>query len=616
MGTSLSALVLVVLLQTPPAGKAPPAGETPAEEFLRIGRALYDSDCAPVGAEPARTIERMLKSGEIEPGMRIQAKAELVREWLELGKVNESIALLEEALADIKAIGGEQSKMSLRLHRDLGLAYLRLAEDQNCVASTTASCCILPLAGDALHTRREPAEKAREQFLWSLEHAPDDLRSRWLLNVVSLLLGDYPDGVPEAYRIPMRSLAQRDVEPLFRDVAARIGLRKINLAGGAAAEDFDGDGWIDVMTSDSDPLGPLLYYRNNGDGTFTDLSVEARTAEQLGGLNLITADYDNDGDMDALVMRGAWLLDHGCIRKSLLRNEGGKTFVDVTRAVGVAEPAYPTQAGVFADFDGNGWLDLFQGCESRRDEVQGKADYPSQLYLSDGAGKFREVAASAGVLNDRYAKGSTVGDYDDDGDIDLFVSNIGKKRLYRNDGSARFEDVARAAGVEELPKGRSFGTWFFDYDNDGRLDLWVAAYSTTVMDLASEALGQPTGAMMPCMWWNRGDGTFVDKAEELGLHRAMLPMGSNFGDIDNDGWLDFYLGTGDPMLQSLMPNLMFHNVGGKRFEDFTAQSGLGHLQKGHGVAFADFDHDGDQDLFHQLGGFVPADKFQDRKSVV
>jgi hypothetical protein len=108
----------------------------------------------------------------------------------------------------------------------------------------------------------------------------------------------------------------------------------------------------------------------------------------------------------------------------------------------------------------------------------------------------------------------------------------------------------------------------------------------------------------------QGDGTFEDMAQKMGLARPMLPMGANFGDIDNDGWLDMYLGTGDPLLQSLMPNVLFRNVQGKRFEDLTAVSGLGHLQKGHGVAFADFDHDGDQDLFHHLGGFVPVDRFQ------
>jgi hypothetical protein len=604
------ALLLLSLLafQTPDDGRVPGSRETPAEEFRRIGRALYDSDCPPFGAEPARTLERLLAEGSLPAGKRMQARADLAREWLELGRVDDAIELLETCLTEVGA--DATTDMAARLHRDLGLAYLRLAEDQNCVQRHNQSCCILPLDDAGQHTRREPATKAREHYLWLLERRPNDLKSRWLLNVVGLLLGEYPEGVPEAQRLPLGGLAEARTEPLFRDVAARAGLDAINLAGGAAVEDFNGDGWLDILTSDSDPLGPLLYYQNAGDGSFTNRSKEAGTLEQLGGLNLVAADYDNDGDQDALVLRGAWLLDHGRVRKSLLRNERGASFSDVTRAAGVAEPVAPTQVGVFADFDADGWLDLFVGCESRRDGGPEESDYPSQLYLADGKGGFRDVAAAAGARNDRYTKGGAAGDYDDDGDLDLYLSNLGRNRLLRNDGKARFEDVAMAARVEE-PSGRSFATWFFDYDNDGRLDLWVAGYSGSVVDLANEAMGRPHEAVMPCLYWNRGDGTFEDRTRALGLARVMLPMGSNFGDADNDGWLDLYLGTGDPLLQSLMPNLFFRNAAGQRFEDLTGPSGLGHLQKGHGVAFADFDHDGDQDIFHQLGGFVPADKFQD-----
>src|SRR5262249_21401076 len=130
-------------------------------------------------------------------------------------------------------------------------------------------------------------------------------------------------------------------------------------------------------------------------------------------------------------------------------------------------------------------------------------------------------------------------------------------------------------------------------------------------DLAAEALWQPDQGIRPCLYHNSGDGTFKNVTHEAGLDRPFAPMGSNFGDIDNDGWLDMYLGTGDPLLQSLMPNVMLRNVGGQRFEDVTAKSGTGHLQKGHGVAFADFDNDGDQDFYHQLGGFIPVDKYPD-----
>lgn len=607
MGTGITALTWLVLAwQELALPASPPIPETPAEEFLRIGRALYEGDCVPVGAEPARTLERRLDTPGLAPAERLSVALDLGQEWIELGRVQAAIELLERALGETEP--GTQAERVTRLYRELGLAYLRLAEDLNCVQSHSASCCILPLAEAGRHARREPAEKARAHYLAVLERSPGELGPRWLVNILALLLGDYPEGVREDLRLPLGELAQPVEQPLFRDVAPRAGVAALNLAGGVAAEDFDGDGWIDILTSTSDPLGPLLYYHNRGDGSFEDRSAAARTSEQLGGLNLIAADYDNDGDRDAYVLRGAWLFEHGRIRGSLLRNEHGATFTDVTHAAGLAEQVGPTQAGVFADFDGDGWLDLYVGNESRL-ETDGTGDYPSRLFRAGGDGTFRDVAREAGVRNDRYAKGVAAGDYDDDGDLDLYVSNLGPNRLYQNDGRARFADVAQAAGVTE-PRGRSFGTWFFDYDNDGHLDLWVAAYAATIVDLAAEALGQAYAGTPPCLYRNSGDGTFRDRARELGLARPMMPMGSNFGDIDNDGWLDIYLGTGDPLLQSLMPNVLFRNRAGQGFDDYTAESGLGHLQKGHGVAFADFDHDGDQDLFHQLGGFVPADKFQ------
>ena len=171
----------------------------------------------------------------------------------------------------------------------------------------------------------------------------------------------------------------------------------------------------------------------------------------------------------------------------------------------------------------------------------------------------------------------------------------------------QFTDVAKAAGVTE--PFYSFPTWFFDYDNDGWLDLFVSGYGiNNVGDVAADYLGLTTPAERVRLFHNNRDGTFTDVTRAAGLYKVVHSMGSNFGDLDNDGWPDVYLGTGNPDFDALMPNQLYRNDGGRRFVDVTFAAGLGHLQKGHGVAFADLDNDGDQDIFEVMGGAVSSDR--------
>ncbi len=600
----MTLLFALLLWQSAPAAapaRPETAGpETPAEEFRRIGEELYGNDNPFIGAGPQRALEKALEDPKIDDAKRVDLLIQLGKEYLKDKDLERASAQLERASE--LAAGRANRDLRLRLHRQLGLVYLRQAEQENCIRRHNSECCIFPLQGGAIHQERAPAEKSRAHYLAVLELEPEDREALWLLNILAMALGEYPESVPERWRLPAKAFESQAEFPRFPDVAPKLGVDVLNMAGGVAVEDYDGDGWLDILTSTCDPLGPLTFLRNNGDGSFAERSKEAHVDEQLGGLNLISGDYDNDGDADALVLRGAWLLDWGRIRKSLLRNDGG-VFSDVTRAAGVAEPAFPSQAGLFADFDGDGWLDIYVGNESRTN-----AQYPSQLYRSRGDSTFENDTQRAGVSNDGYAKGVAAGDYDNDGDLDLYVSNIGLNRLYRNKGNGTFRDVAPKAGVTGEAV-RHFACWFFDYDNDGWLDLWVNGFQAKLEDLANQALGLPDAAVRPMLFHNRRDGSFEDRAVAAGVAHAYLPMGSNFGDLDNDGWLDVYLGTGEPALQVLMPNVLLWNQGGERFLDVTSAAGMGHLQKGHGVAFADFDHDGDQDVFHQLGGFFLIDRF-------
>jgi hypothetical protein len=157
--------------------------------------------------------------------------------------------------------------------------------------------------------------------------------------------------------------------------------------------------------------------------------------------------------------------------------------------------------------------------------------------------------------------------------------------------------------------GRGFACWFFDYDNDGRPDIYANEQGVSLAEEVAFALGLPfTMTSRPHLYRNLGPEGFRDVTAEAGLERPMRPMGCNIGDIDNDGYLDIYLGTGGMSLSYLVPNLMFKNVDGARFEDVTVSSGTGHLQKGHGTSFADYDGDGDLDLFVEAGGACPGDR--------
>ncbi len=332
--------------------------------------------------------------------------------------------------------------------------------------------------------------------------------------------------------------------------------------------------------------------------------------EQVYALNLTRADYDNDGRLDVLLLRGAW---EKPARMSLLRNKGGGAFEDVTVAAGLSEPI-STESAAWGDYDNDGHLDLFVCGEDRLRPDPGETpSYQpdprnhSRLYHNRGDGTFVDVAARAGVQNERWAKGSAWGDYDNDGRLNLFVSNMeGPARLYRNHGDGTFVDVAPELGVVGPPHG--FTCMFWDYDDDGRLDILIGDYSSNLAEVVADYLGLPVKSDDHAfLYHNLGPDGFREVSREAGLARPMPVMSLNAGDIDNDGDLDLHLGTGWMSLSGLVPDLMYVNVDG-RFEDVTESTGTGHLQKGHGVSFADYDDDGDLDLFVVLGGGYPGDR--------
>jgi hypothetical protein len=344
----------------------------------------------------------------------------------------------------------------------------------------------------------------------------------------------------------------------------------------------------------------MAFYRNIGDGKFEDRTEAAGLADQLGGLNCVQCDYNNDGHRDILVVRGAWFPGSLPIRPSLLRNDGAGKFSDVTQPSGLLDPVNSI-AAQWADYDNDGWLDLFICCEQQQ----------NRLYRNLGNGKFEEVARRAGVAGSGSfaCKGAAWIDYDNDGFPDLFLNHLSLEgaRLFHNNRDGTFGDVTRSFGIDGPILG--FSCWAWDYDNDGWQDIFATCYDRTLEGVVQGLIGRPHMLHSNRLFRNREGKGFESVTQQAGLDMVFQTMGSNFADFDNDGWLDMYLGTGEPNIATVVPNRMFKNVDGRRFAEVTASSGTGNLQKGHGVACGDWDRDGDVDLFIEMGGVINGDKY-------
>ncbi len=598
----------------PTAGRymAPIADRSSLEEIQRAVSGRARRGIAELSAE-LNGIPRLAPDGGIR---RLRTRAAIGYLSMYEGQFDEAAKWIELALTEGEGAGMPPG-LRANLEALLGVIHLRRGETENCVACLGPSSCIFPIAEEAVHQFPSGSREAIDHFTSYLAQRPEDLGVRWLLNLAYMTLGEYPERVPPGLLVPLDRMGSKVDVGRFENVASKVGLgsRGPNMAGGSLFDDFNGDDWPDVLTTSFDAdLGASLFL-NRGDGTFDDHSETSGLASQPLAVNASQADFDNDGNLDVLMVRGGWETP---FRLSLMRNQGDGTFEDVTVKAGLAEPI-ASHSGAWGDFDNDGFVDLFVCGEYAAAPEDGLFGGEGSLMVSDprnrcrlywnrGDGTFENVAEAAGVLNDRYAKGAAWGDYDDDGRLDLYVSNFGAgNRLYHNNGDGTFTDVAARLGVSQPIS--SFACWFWDFDNDGRLDLFVNDYQGDLYDVAASALGEPAHSTShPRLYRNLGEEGFRDVSTEAGLDRIALAMGASFGDIDNDGFLDIYLATGLPGYSALMPNLLFKNESGRRFEDVTIASGTGHLQKGHGVSFADWDDDGDLDLFVESGGAVPGDR--------
>ena len=432
----------------------------------------------------------------------------------------------------------------------------------------------------------------------------------------------------------LRPWASLPAAPIhFEDVTATTGLSLERVVsqdkryivettgGGVAFLDYNNDGWMDVYLTNCPTVEssrakrflPNRLYRNNGNRTFSDVSKEAGVDFRGWSMGVSVADYDADGDEDL------YLTNFG--PNVLYRNNGDSTFSDVTQRARVGDARYSTSSG-WSDYDGDGDLDLFvanyveldieklpafgQGryCIYQTLQVlcgpNGLKGAGDSLYRNNGDGTFTDVSEKAGVADLRgyYGMGVAWGDFDNDGDADLYVANdTNPNYLYWNQGDGTFREAGLLSGAAVDANGKAragMGIAVGDYDNDGRLDISVSNFS-----------GEANA-----LYRNQGSALFSDQAISAGIASPTIPSlgwGTFFGDFDNDGWKDLFVSNGHvyPQVESVdigtryrQRCLLFRNLGSGKFLDLTTSAGtaLGELRAYRGAAQGDFDKDGDLDI--------------------
>ncbi len=395
-----------------------------------------------------------------------------------------------------------------------------------------------------------------------------------------------------------------------------------SMSGGVALLDFDGDGWLDIYMTNAPSVSMALegkparsaLYRNNHDGTFTDVAEAAGVATPCWAMGVAVGDYNNDGRPDLVISCFSGIV--------LYRNNGDGTFSDVTKASDLYKDVGWATGVTFGDFDGDGNVDLFvphyvdldmhdlplfgskKTCQYKDVAVQcgprGLKGSPDALYHNNGDGTFTDVAKQAGVDDPHhyFGLGAVWSDFDGDGKLDLFVANDGEPNfLYHNEGNGHFKDVAYDAGVAVSEDGleqANMGVALGDMDNSGRFSILVSHFSDEYAAL----------------FRNDGKLSFTDVSHVAGVARPTVPFvgwGDTFLDLDNSGWQDIFLVNGHvyPQVDSTKtgtafrePKLVFRNRHNGTFEDVSAASGpaLRLPQVSRGVAVGDLFNTGRLDL--------------------
>jgi tetratricopeptide (TPR) repeat protein len=474
------------------------------------------------------------------------------------------------------------------------------------------------------HEAPESTRRAAKLFTQLLERDGPNMLIQWLLNYCHMTLGDFPHGVPKKWRIKSsfidsyygETAKQRTADHadlIFIDRAHQLGLDTFNAGKGVAVEDFDGDGDLDIVTGGN--FDPLRFYANIDGSGFEDRTHEAGF-EGIGQVHIITAaDFDNDGWMDLFIGRPFPFF-------LLLRNHGNGSFEEVTAKAGLLDGKLEDEVGftwasAWGDIDNDGDLDLFIARWGMKIPFLGgpmALPYRQSHLFVNQAGHFTERTKEFGLdkyVNDRTLIGVAFGDLDNDGFLDLVISGLAARssHLLRNIQGRRFESV------QEL--GAGFMAAFVDLDHDGIHEIFHGGFTDSRTSTQAAVFGQRSGLVtgFSAILRRNGAGHYVRDRSYFADSTVPIPtMGCSYGDLDNDGCLDFYLGTGNPEGWTVLPNLMFRGNRDCRTctdnaTDISMLNGFGTIQKGHGIVFFDFDDDGDQDIISSLGGMWQGDRW-------
>ena len=460
---------------SPPTAAPRPADVTPPEssrltipQMLRQVNAGLNPRTNPfLNTERAPLLRAALTDSSAPMTFRdhISLSVKYADELLNSGKTQEAIQeyqLIERQIQTYDPPMLRTAKGYLRTRE--AISYLRMGEQQNCCASDNASSCLLPISGPGVHTKQYGSRNAIRCLTQILQSQPKDLEARWLLNIAYMTVGGYPNAVPPQWLIPLKTYGGGYPMKKFYNAAPLVGLDLLGWAGSVVMEDFEGNGLLDLMVSSQRPDGQLRYFRNNGDGTFTERTKEAGLIGEIGGLNMVTTDYNNDGRPDIVILRGGWTGRDGHYPLSLLRNDGRGHFTDVTVRAGLLTLG-PSQTAVAFDYNGDGNLDLFVGYESTPGDP-----VPCRLFRNNGDGTFTDATEQCGLNITRFVKAVVSADYTHSGRPGLYLSCHGEPNvLLRNDGPAgadkspkapwKFTDVSAQAGVSG--QNSSFSCFFF-----------------------------------------------------------------------------------------------------------------------------------------------------------